>query len=136
MFENMAICVEISLSLDISVKYAQCVKIWIFLKCVQFSKVLCSIFFLKYVLSSEAKWRHTYRTRILHLSKGRHALWRRVSLLLNIHTQKESSTNYSPRECSLCLHVGCLLARIRQTYLCQRSPSGPAQEAPRRAQAV
>jgi hypothetical protein len=43
MFENMAICVEILFSLDISVKYAQCVKIWIFLKCVHFLKVLYSV---------------------------------------------------------------------------------------------
>jgi hypothetical protein len=44
MFENMVICVEILLSLDISVKYAQCVKIWMFLNYVQFPKVLCSIY--------------------------------------------------------------------------------------------
>jgi hypothetical protein len=43
MFENMVICVEILLSLDISMKYAQCVKIWMFLKCVQFSQVLCLV---------------------------------------------------------------------------------------------
>jgi hypothetical protein len=43
MFENMVICVEILLSWDISVKYAQCVKIWMFLKYVQFSEVLCSV---------------------------------------------------------------------------------------------
>jgi hypothetical protein len=43
MFENMAICVEILLSLDISVKCAQCVKIWMFLKCVQFPEVLCLV---------------------------------------------------------------------------------------------
>jgi hypothetical protein len=43
MFQNMVICVEILLSLDISVKYAQCVKIWMFLKCVQFLEVLCSV---------------------------------------------------------------------------------------------
>jgi hypothetical protein len=39
----MVICVEILLSLDISMKYAQCVKIWMFLKCVQFLEVLCSV---------------------------------------------------------------------------------------------
>jgi hypothetical protein len=43
MFENMVICVEILLSLDISMKYAQCVKICMFLKCVQFLEVLCSV---------------------------------------------------------------------------------------------
>jgi hypothetical protein len=43
MFENMVICVEILFSLDIFVKYAQCVKIWLFLKCVQFPEVLCSV---------------------------------------------------------------------------------------------
>jgi hypothetical protein len=43
MFENMVICVIFLLSLDISVKYAQCVKIWLFLKCVQFPEVLCSV---------------------------------------------------------------------------------------------
>jgi hypothetical protein len=74
-----------------------------FLKCVQFPEVLCSI-------SGEvcAKGRHAYRTRISHLSKGRrtyrmrvshlikerHALWRRISLLLNMH-KKESPTDYS-----------------------------------------
>jgi hypothetical protein len=30
-------------SLDISVKYAQCMKIWMFLKCVQFHEVLCLV---------------------------------------------------------------------------------------------
>jgi hypothetical protein len=34
MFENMVIYVKILLALDISVKYAQPVKIWLFLKCV------------------------------------------------------------------------------------------------------
>jgi hypothetical protein len=43
MFENMVICVEILLSLGIFMKYAQCVKIWMFLKCVQFPEVLCSV---------------------------------------------------------------------------------------------
>jgi hypothetical protein len=31
MCENVAICVQIWLSLDICVKYAKCVKIWLFL---------------------------------------------------------------------------------------------------------
>jgi hypothetical protein len=43
MFENMVICVKILLSLDISVKYAQCVEIWMFLKCVLFPEFLCSV---------------------------------------------------------------------------------------------
>jgi hypothetical protein len=43
MFESKVICVEILLSLDISVKYAQCVKTWLFLRCVQFPEVLCSV---------------------------------------------------------------------------------------------
>jgi hypothetical protein len=38
MCENIVICVKICLTLDIGVKYAQCVKIWLFLKCVQFLK--------------------------------------------------------------------------------------------------
>jgi hypothetical protein len=63
MFKNMVICVEISLLLDISVKYAQCVKICLFLKCVQFPKVLCSV-------SGEAKGRRAYITHVSHLSKG------------------------------------------------------------------
>jgi hypothetical protein len=91
MFKNMIICVEILLSLDIYVKYAQSVKVWLFLKCVQFPEVLCSF-------SGEAKGRCAYRTRVSHLSKGRHAyrmcvshlskgrgvLWRCVSPLLNM----------------------------------------------------
>jgi hypothetical protein len=87
MFENMVICVKFLLLLDICVIYAQCAKIWLFLKCVQLSEVLCSIF-------GEAKGRHTCRTRVLHLSKGRHTLWRHVSLLLNMH-KKIKSTDYS-----------------------------------------
>jgi hypothetical protein len=83
MFENMASCVEILLSLDICVKYAQCVKIWLFLKCVQFLEVLCSV-------SGEAKGRHDYRILGSHLNKGRCALWRHISLLLNMHTKKKS----------------------------------------------
>jgi hypothetical protein len=97
MFENMAICVKILLSLDICVKYAQCVKIWLFLKCVQFPKVLCSV-------SGEAKGRRTYRMDVLHLSKWRHTLWRRVALLLNMH-KKRNLTDYFPRECSLRQHT-------------------------------
>jgi hypothetical protein len=54
----------------------------VFLKCVQFPEVLYSI-------SGEANGRHAYITRVLHLSKGRRALWRRVSLLLNMQ-KKES----------------------------------------------
>jgi hypothetical protein len=60
----------------------------------------CVQFLVKCVLSGEAKGRHAYRTRVsllskgrcafrtrvLHLSKGRRTLWRRVSLLLNMHT--------------------------------------------------
>jgi hypothetical protein len=83
MFENMVICVKILLSLDISMKYAQCVKILLFLKCVQFPKVLCSV-------SGEAKGRHAYRTHISHPSKGRRMLWRRVSLLLNMRKKKKA----------------------------------------------
>jgi hypothetical protein len=97
-------------------------------KCVQFPKVLCSV-------SGEAKGRRAYRTHVSHLSKGRHTLWRRVSLLLNIH-KKRKHTYYSPQECSLHQHVACLFVRIRQTYVYQRASSGPAQEAPRGAQAV
>jgi hypothetical protein len=53
-----------------------------------------------------------------------------------ICTKKESPTDYSPRECSLRRNAGYLLARIRQMYLYQWSPSGPAQEAPYGAQPV
>jgi hypothetical protein len=74
MFENMVICVEILLSLDISVKYAQCVKIWMFLKYVSFLKS-CVQFLVKCVLSREAKGGRAYRTH--------------VSLLLNMHTKKK-----------------------------------------------
>jgi hypothetical protein len=88
MFENMVICVEILLSLDISVNCAQCVKIWLFLKCVQFSEVLCSV-------SAEAKERRTYITHVSHLSKGRHVLWRRVSLLLNMHKKNKAYRLFS-----------------------------------------
>jgi hypothetical protein len=38
MCENMDICVKFLLSFDVGLKYAQCVKIWLFLKCVQFLK--------------------------------------------------------------------------------------------------
>jgi hypothetical protein len=99
MFENMVICVEILLSLDISVKYAQYVKIWLFLKCVQFPKVLCSVSDGYYTefgncsISDEEKgrralgthiphvikWRHACFERVLPMEKGRRALTRRVS---------------------------------------------------------
>jgi hypothetical protein len=118
MFENMVICVKFLLSLDISVKYAQCVKIWLFLKCVQFPEVLC-------LVSGEAIGRCAYgtrvshlsegrracRTRDSHLSKGRRTLWRHVSLLLNMH-KKRKPTDYSPWECSLHQHAACPLARV------------------------
>jgi hypothetical protein len=140
----------------------QCLKIWSFVWKFYFHWIFlwnmlnvwkyecflksCIQFLVKCVISSEAKGRHVYRTCVSHLSKGRRAyrtgvshlskgrcaLWRRVSLLLNMH-KKESHTDYSPRKCYLRQHVGCLLARIRQTYLCQRSPSGPVQQAPRGA---
>jgi hypothetical protein len=41
-----------------------------------------------------------------------------VSPFYLLCTKKESPTYYSPWECSLRQHVGCPLARIRQTYLC------------------
>jgi hypothetical protein len=97
MFENIVICVEILLSLNISVKYAQCVKIWLFLKCVQLPKVLCSVFreakgrhTYKMCVSHLSKGRRAYRTRISHISKGRHVLWRCVSFLLNMHTKMKT----------------------------------------------
>jgi hypothetical protein len=109
MFENMVICVEILLSLDISVKYSQCVKIWLFLKCEQFSEALCSIFgeakgtrAYRTHVSHLSKWRHAYRTRISHLSKGRRVLWRRVSLSLNMC--KKSQQNI-PHRTPLGLHA-------------------------------
>jgi hypothetical protein len=100
-FENMVICVEILLSLDISVKYAQCVKIWLFLKCVQFPEVLCSVSNGHYTefdncsISNEEKGtralntrvshlikrRRVHFARVLHMGKGRRALMKRVSLL-------------------------------------------------------
>jgi hypothetical protein len=43
MLENIVYCVKILLSLVISVKYTECVKIWMFLKCVQFPDVLYSV---------------------------------------------------------------------------------------------
>jgi hypothetical protein len=98
MFENMVICVEILLSLDISMKCAQCVKIWLFMKCVQFTEVLCSVSnghyieFGNYSISDEEKgrcalgtrvshlikWRRVRFARISHMEKGRHALTRHV----------------------------------------------------------
>jgi hypothetical protein len=64
----------------------------------------CVQFLVKCVLFGEAKGRQTYRTCVSHLSKGRHAyrtrvshlikerhtLWRHVSLILNMHTQKKA----------------------------------------------
>jgi hypothetical protein len=105
MFEDMVICVEILLSLDISVKYAQRVKIWLFLKCVQFPEVLCSVSdghytkFGNYSISDEEKgrralgarvshlikWRHVRFARISHMEKGRCALTRSISLLPSPH---------------------------------------------------
>jgi hypothetical protein len=64
MCENMAICVKIWLSLDIGVK------IWLFLKCVQFLKVLCSIFYEHYTesdnysVTNEEEGRHVQATRV------------------------------------------------------------------------
>jgi hypothetical protein len=84
MFENMVICVEILLSLDISMKCAQCVKIWLFMKCVQFTEVLCSVSnghyieFGNYSISDEEKGRRALGTRISHMEKERHALTRHV----------------------------------------------------------
>jgi hypothetical protein len=46
----MAIYVKILLSLDICVNYAQCVKIWLFLKCVQFLKS-CVQFLIETILN-------------------------------------------------------------------------------------
>jgi hypothetical protein len=89
MFENKVICVEIFLSLDISVKYAQCVKIWLFLKCVQFPKVLCSVSdghyteFGNYSIYDEEKGRRTIGTRVSHLIK-----WRCVHFARASHMEK------------------------------------------------
>jgi hypothetical protein len=81
----MAICVEISLSLDICVKYAQFVKILLFLKCVQFMKfgvqflmdtiqnMTIAPFLMK--RKGDAHWLHVYHIR----GKGRRALHTFVS---------------------------------------------------------
>jgi hypothetical protein len=81
MHENMVICVKILLSLDICVKYAQCVRIWsfdvlvLFLKCVQFLKP-CVQFLMDTILnlamcsvSGEEKKRHALTRRVSHLRK-------------------------------------------------------------------
>jgi hypothetical protein len=85
MFKNMVICVEILFSLDISVKYAQCVKIWLFLKCVQFTKVLCSVSSEVCALVKEKG--DTPIERVSRILVKRDVptectLWSRVSLLL------------------------------------------------------
>jgi hypothetical protein len=64
MCENMIIHVKIWLSLDIYVKYAQCVKIWLFDILCAVSEALCSVsdeHYTKFgncLVSNEEKWRH------------------------------------------------------------------------------
>jgi hypothetical protein len=107
MFENMIICVEILLSLDICVKYVQCVKICLFLKCVQFPEVLC-------LVSGEAKGRRAYRMRVSHLSKGGRTFWRRVSILLNVHKKKKAYRLFS---------TGIHHAPARGMLVCTHTPN-------------
>jgi hypothetical protein len=79
MCENMAICVNIWLSFDICVKYAQCVKIWLFdvlflfPKCAQFLKP-CVQFLMDTILNLAT-------CSVSGEEKGRHALITCVSLL-------------------------------------------------------
>jgi hypothetical protein len=133
-FENMVICVEILLSLDISVKYAQCVKIWMFLNCVHLPEVLCSVSG-EMCLSGEEK-DNVPTEQVSHILVKGDTRCEGTSPFYLICTKKESPIDYSPREWSLRQHAGCPLALICQMYLCQRSPSGPVQEAPRGAQAL
>jgi hypothetical protein len=117
MCENMAICVQIWLSLDICVKYAQCAKIWPFVckfdfywifvwnmlnvwKYGNFWWILYWIWQLFSCWSGKGrraltthvlylgKGRRTNETRVSHHSKGRRALHRRVSLLLNMQKKE------------------------------------------------
>jgi hypothetical protein len=114
MFENMVICMEILLSLDICVKYAQHVKIWLFLKCAQFSEVLCSV-------SSEAKGRCTYRMHVSHLSKGRRVLWRHVSLLLNMHKKSLQIILHGNAPCANTQHeskISCYMLHTYRMHVC------------------
>jgi hypothetical protein len=66
------------------VKYAQCVKIWLFLKCAV-SEVLYSVSYGHYIesgnctISDEEKGRRAIATCLSYLGKGRHMLDTRIS---------------------------------------------------------
>jgi hypothetical protein len=152
MCENMTICMEIWLSLDICVKYAQCVKIWLFLKCVQFLKSYIQ-FLMNTILNPAiaqfmmkkkgdacsvwascigGKMRHANKTRVLHLSKGRRALWRHVSLLLNMQKNLQITLHRIPLVPTSSMPVGTHMC----TCVCQQACAGPTHEAPHGAQVV
>jgi hypothetical protein len=70
-----------------------------------------------------------------HISgDGRHALWGRIFLLSN--SIKNIVNRIFSTECLLRQHAMCPLAHIRACMCSNGHPMGPAQEAPRGAQAV
>jgi hypothetical protein len=154
MCENMAICVKNWLSLDIYVnvwKYGHLCGIFTFIGYFYEIWSMCENMDVSEVCAVSWSFVFSFWWSVCFLVKQKgdtptecasHILVKGdarcggVSPFNLICTKKESSTNYSTRECSLRQHVGCPLARIRQTYLCQQSPSGPAQGALRGTQAV
>jgi hypothetical protein len=107
-----------------------CVKIWLFLMCVQFLKS-CVQFLMDTIVnpaiaqflmkkngdvlsglcvSHLSKGRRTNEMRVSHLTKGRHVLWRRVSPLLNM--QKKNTYRLFSMGFSLCQHAAWPLAHI------------------------
>jgi hypothetical protein len=117
-------------------------KIWLFLKCVQFLKS-CVQFLMDTILNLAiaqflmkkkgdrclvcascivGKGRHTNETRVSHLSKGRCTLWRRISLLLNMskkNTHRLFFTGFSLRQ-----HTACPLHTYAQVCV-QTDTCGP-----------
>jgi hypothetical protein len=123
--ENMAICVKFWLSLNIYVKYAQCVKMWLFLKK---SCVMDTILNLAFV-SHEEKGRHTHATSVSYLRRketrphNTHIIFEEKGDAPTKHVSRISRThislllNMQPKEYLQIILHRILLAPIRNMHV-------------------
>jgi hypothetical protein len=105
MCENMAICVKILFSFNICVKYAHCVKIWLFLRCVQFlMDTILNLAFVHFLMKKKGDVHWLRVSRIL--DKGDVPSITHIPLLIKSKTQ--CLTVYSPHELPTPVQAGAM----------------------------
>jgi hypothetical protein len=92
------------------------VKIWVFLKCVQFPEVLCSVSdghnteFSNCSISDEEKGRHDLGTCVPHLIKRRRVRFARVSHMKKVRCALVKRVSLLPKRTKHDIHQGMVLA--------------------------